>query len=57
MEGKKEAKSDTKKFKAAFYIDQEKWEQFSRTAKLNESDASKELRKFITKYLSEHKEQ
>jgi len=35
-------------------VDEQKWERFKKIAKLNESDASKELRKFINKYLSEN---
>ena len=35
-------------------VDEEKWERFKQVAKLNESDASKEIRKFINRYLSEN---
>ena len=35
-------------------VDEQKWERFKRIAKLNESDASKEIRKFINKYLAEN---
>ncbi len=35
-------------------VDDQKWERFKKVAKLNESDASKEVRKFINKYLSEN---
>ncbi len=35
-------------------VDEQKWERFKKIAKLNESDASKEIRKAINKYLSEN---
>ncbi len=35
-------------------VDDQKWERFKKIAKLNESDASKEIRKAINKYLSEN---
>ncbi len=35
-------------------VDDQKWENFKKIAKLNESDASKEVRKFINKYLKEN---
>jgi antitoxin component of RelBE/YafQ-DinJ toxin-antitoxin module len=35
-------------------VDEDKWERFKKIAKANESDASKEVRKFINKYLSEN---
>ena len=35
-------------------IDDVKWERFKKIAKLNESDASKEVRKFVNKYLSDN---
>jgi len=35
-------------------VDEQKWERFKKIAKLNESDASKEVRKAINKYLSEN---
>ena len=35
-------------------VDEEKWKLFKQTAKKNESDASKELRKFINRYLAEN---
>ena len=37
-----------------FNVDPEKWERFKKVAKLKNSDANKELRKFIDKYLSEN---
>jgi len=35
-------------------IDSDKWEKFKKIAKLNESDASKEVRKFVNRYLSDN---
>jgi len=35
-------------------VDDQKWQRFKEIAKLNESDASKEIRKFINKYLAEN---
>jgi len=35
-------------------VDEEKWERFKKVSKANESDASKEVRKFINRYLSEN---
>ena len=35
-------------------VDGDKWEEFKKIAKLNESDASKEVRKFINKYLKDN---
>jgi hypothetical protein len=35
-------------------VDDQKWERFKKIAKHNESDASKEIRKAINKYLSEN---
>ena len=35
-------------------VDAEKWEKFKKLAKSLNSDASKETRKFIDRYLSEH---
>jgi len=35
-------------------VDAEKWEKFKKLAKYQNSDASKEIRKFIDKYLAEH---
>lgn len=35
-------------------VDEQKWERFKKIAKLNESDASKEVRKAINRYLSEN---
>lgn len=32
-------------------VDEDKWEQFKKKAKLSESDASKEIRKFINSFL------
>jgi len=37
-------------------IEPSKWEDFKAIAKINQSDASKELRKFIDKYLEENRQ-
>ncbi len=35
-------------------VNKEKWERFKLATKANESDASKEIRKHVNKYLSEN---
>ena len=35
-------------------VDEKLWQRFKKTARAQESDASKEIRKFIKRYLSEH---
>lgn len=37
-------------------VEPSKWEDFKAIAKINQSDASKELRKFIDKYLEENRQ-
>ena len=39
--------------KAAFIIDREIWNEFKKICKENETDASKEIRKFIKNFLKE----
>jgi hypothetical protein len=39
---------------ATFNVDKEKWERFKKVARINNSDPSKELRKFIDDYLSKN---
>ena len=39
--------------KAAFRIDREIWNEFKKICKENETDASKEIRKFIKSFLKE----
>lgn len=41
-------------FKANFPVDREKWDRFKKIAKLNNSDAAKELRKAVDTYLAEN---
>jgi len=36
------------------YVEPDIWDRFRKVAKLNDSDASKEIRKLIKKYLSEN---
>ncbi len=36
------------------HLEAELWERFKKLARANESDASKEIRKFIDRYLSEN---
>lgn len=43
-----------KRKKVGFFIEPSKWERFKQVARLNNSDTSKELRKFVDRYLSEH---
>ena len=40
--------------KATILVESEKWERFKKIAKKKQSDASKEIRKFIDKYLAEN---
>ena len=40
--------------KATILVEPDKWERFRKIAKKKQSDASKELRKFIDRYLSEN---
>ena len=42
------------KMKITMSMDKTDWERFKKIAKLNDSDASEEVRKFIKKYLSEN---
>jgi len=44
---------DNKIIRATIRIDRKLWEQFKKKAKKNNSDASKEIRKFVEKYLKE----
>jgi len=40
--------------KVGFNVEVTKWENFKKIAKLNQSDANKELRKFIDSYLTQN---
>jgi len=42
--------------KVGFNVEPSKWEDFKKVAKLNQSDANKELRKFIDQYLADNKQ-
>ncbi len=46
--------SENEKKRVNFWVDKEKWERFKKVAKHNHSDASKEMNKFVDKYLSEN---
>ena len=37
-------------------VDRSKWNTFKKIAKINNSDASKEIRKFIDKYINDNKD-
>ena len=37
-------------------VDRSKWNTFKKVAKMNNSDASKEIRKFIEKYINDNKD-
>jgi len=39
-----------------FRVDKRDWEVFKKIAKIKESDANKELRKFIKQYIQDNKE-
>ena len=45
-----------KQKRTSFNIEPSKWEDFKKVAKLKQSDANKELRKFVDKYLKENKD-
>ena len=40
--------------RATIQVDRKKWERFRKIAKTRHSDASKEIRKFIDRYLAEN---
>jgi len=40
--------------KATINVEAQKWEDFKKIAKLNQSDSNKEIRKFIDEYLSKN---
>jgi hypothetical protein len=45
---------NTEKYKATIMLNKNDWEIFKELCKLNESDASKELRKYIKNYIVEN---
>lgn len=47
-------KMQNKNKRVNFNVDPQKWERFKKVSKLKNSDANKELRKFIDKFLSEN---
>jgi hypothetical protein len=40
--------------RATVQVDRKKWERFRKIAKMRHSDASKEIRKFVDRYLAEN---
>lgn len=42
--------------KVTLNIEQEAWENFKKTSKINNSDSNKEMRKLIDEYLKKNKE-
>jgi len=48
---------NTDLIKATILIERDTWKLFKDLAKTNESDASKEVRKFIKSYIAEHSNQ
>ncbi len=46
--------NENKNKRVNFNVDPQKWERFKKVSKLKNSDANKELRKFIDKFLSEN---
>jgi hypothetical protein len=48
---------NTEKYKATIMLNKNDWELFKQLCKMNESDASKELRKYIKNYIADHSEQ
>jgi len=49
-------KAGQKKKRINLLVDPDKWERFQKIAKILDSDASKEVRKFVDKYISENKD-
>ena len=45
-----------KRVMANFKIEKKKWETFKKITKAKESDAAKELRKFVSKYVEENQD-
>jgi len=43
--------------RATIVIDEDEWELFKKLCRKNNSDASKEVRKFIREYIKKHKEE
>jgi hypothetical protein len=43
---------NTEKYKATIMLNKNEWELFKKITKMNESDASKEIRKFIKNYIA-----
>ena len=50
-------KHTNKTIRATIIINRSDWELFRELAKTNESDASKEVRKFVKRYIAEHSNQ
>ena len=48
---------NTDLIKATILIERDTWKLFRELAKTNESDASKEVRKFVKRYIAEHNNQ
>jgi len=48
--------NEEKKVLATFRIEKSKWEVFKKIAKAKESDANKELRKFVNEYVEQNKD-
>jgi len=40
--------------KVSINVEKDKWEDFKKIAKLNQSDTNKEIRKFMDKYLADN---
>jgi hypothetical protein len=45
---------NTEKYKATIMLNKSEWELFKQLCKSNESDANKEIRKFIKNYIAEN---
>ena len=45
-----------KRVMANFKVEKKKWEVFKKITKAKESDAAKELRKFVSKYVEENQD-
>ncbi len=50
-------KNTDKEKRATIRVNKNDWELFKELCKANESDASKEIRKFIKQYIAEHSHQ
>lgn len=49
-------KNNNKNFRIGVIVDKNEWKVFKELCKLNESDSSKEIRKFIKEYIQQNQD-